>query len=64
LKGLGIALVAARNAKLDVILMDKDPQALQKSMEFMSRMFAENVTDCRHITEEGRPERTIDNVRL
>jgi 3-hydroxybutyryl-CoA dehydrogenase len=37
LKGLGIALVAARNAKLDVILMDKDPQALQKSIEFMSK---------------------------
>jgi hypothetical protein len=32
---LGIALVAARHAKIDVTLMDKDPNAIKKSIEFM-----------------------------
>jgi len=39
MKGLGIALVAARQAKLDVTLMDKDPKALEKSIDFLGMLF-------------------------
>ena len=40
--GLGIALVAARNAKLNVTLMDKDPNAINKSIGFMSIHYSES----------------------
>jgi 3-hydroxybutyryl-CoA dehydrogenase len=39
-QGLGIALIAARNAKVDVTLMDKDPHALQKSIDFLGKLSA------------------------
>ena len=49
---LGIALVAARHAKVQVFLMDTSEQALQKGLAFMGKYF-----DChRHCCALSRGE--------
>jgi len=63
--GLGIALVAARHAKIDVTLMDKDPNAIKKSVEFMGSLLAKEVKKERMTADEleeikGRVSSTTD----
>ncbi|KAJ2084298.1 hypothetical protein H4R24_000091 [Coemansia sp. RSA 988] len=55
--GVGIALVAARAAQLDVQLVDRSPQQLERGMAFLDRLLAKDVAKGK-CTEAERRETT------
>lgn len=56
--GVGIAQIAAQVAKIEVILMDKDQQIIDKSIKFMENLLQKNVSKGKMTEEEKKDVRS------